>query len=154
VADATLLAINHLLGDADLLTLLGGENVFGPNLPEKFDPTVQPGITVATEGGSNHPEVPLGAARVKVHVWAGINQAVLARQIDSQIVRRLHRQNQVDLSPDGFIVISQQTVMGQDMTDPDEGYATVLSYYEITTRDSSTEEVATDNLYVVDGGSF
>lgn len=150
MADSTLLVIKHLLSDGDLVALLGGENVFGVDLPEKFDPTVQPAITVATEGGSNHPEVPVGAARVKVRVWAGVNQNVLARQIDKEVVRQLHRQNGIDLSPDGFILISQQTVIGQDLTDPEDGYATVLSFYEITSRDSVPE----DEGLIVDGGPF
>jgi hypothetical protein len=137
VTDSTQLVINHLLGDSGLTTLLGGQNVFGGPIPEKFNPNIQPCVTIDTEGGQPHPEVPIAAARVKVKVWAGRNQGVLARQVDIKVSARLHGQNMIDLAPDGFIIIAQQTVLGQAGIDPELEYATVLSFYEITSRDSA-----------------
>jgi hypothetical protein len=148
--DATILVRKFLLQDAALLALCPGsaptvpasdpdvpEHIVGGVLPEYANPNVYaPFVTIATEGGTSHPEAPINADRVKVRVWAGINQWPLARQVNEEIETWLHRKNQIDLAPAGFIIISQQTVGAQDLTDPDTGWATVVSFYQITNRAS------------------
>lgn len=140
MADPTLLVRKYLLQNSALTTLLGGQNVFGGDLPPKFDPTRGPVVTVCAEGGSSYAEVPIATDRVKIRIWAGVAQYMLARQVYGELAKWLHGKNQINLAPDGFIIISQETVRGQDVTDPDDGYATVLSFYQITTRESSPDE--------------
>jgi hypothetical protein len=142
LADATLLTRKYLLQDAALLTLVGdATHIVGGELPEYSDPNSQAcWITIATEGGKSHPEAPINADRVKVRVWAGLQDYRTARQVYGEIQRWLHRKNQIDLSPDGFIIIAQETSGANDMTDPDAGWATVFAYYEITNRDSIDSE--------------
>jgi hypothetical protein len=150
VADASLLVRKFLLQDSALTTLCpGGAPTIGPvadlpehilagDLPEKADPTVYaPFVTICTEGGKGYPEMPVAADRVKIQVWAGVNQNALARAVYLEIEGWLNRRNQIDLSPDGFIIISQEMGRGQDQTDPENGYATVIVWYEITSRDSA-----------------
>jgi hypothetical protein len=150
MADSSLLVRKFLLQDTALMTLCPGsaptigtvadlpEHILAGDLPEKADPTTYaPFVTICTEGGQGHPEVPMAADRVKIRVWAGVNQAALARAVYLEIEGWLNRRNQIDLAPDGFIIISQESVRGQDLTDPEDGYATVLTWYEITSRDSA-----------------
>lgn len=154
VPDPTLLTRKFLLLDAALLALCPGsaptvpgedddlpEHIVGGELPEYANPNAYaPFVTICTEGGISHPEVPISTDRVKVRVWAGINQWPLARQVYGEIEGWLNRQNQINLYPDGFIIISQETVGAQDLTDPETGWATVFAYYQITNRDSQLSE--------------
>lgn len=139
MADPTILVTKYLLQDNSLVAILGGENVFGNELPEEFDPTDNPAVTVCAEGGHGHAEVPVATDRIQIRAWAGINQGQLARRVYNEIEKWLNRKNRIELAPDGHIIISQEAVRGQAVTDPDEGYATVLTYYEITSRDSSPD---------------
>lgn len=136
--DHAVLVKSRLLDpDGPVVALLGGDNVCCGPLVEGANPETAPWITVANEGGTPHPEIPITDRRVQVRVWCGQFQRTLANQVDGAIVNWLHGQNSIDLAPDGFILISQCVVAGQDVVDPDDGYATVLSYYQITARDSA-----------------
>lgn len=153
MADANILVQNFLLQDSALVALLGGQNIFSGDLPEKYNPelgaagaqnvwpdlgTNGPAITVCTEGGAAHPEIPMAADRVKVRVWCGINQFPVARRIYNELQKFLHGPCMVDLGSDGFILSSLEVVRGQDLTDPDTGWATVISFFRITARDSAS----------------
>lgn len=129
-----LLVRTYLLQDATLVSLLGGNNIYGSKLPEKYDPGVHPAVVLCAEGGTSHPEAPITIDRVKVQVWAGINQAVLARQVYEEIHNWLHSATSINLSPNGFIISSLEAVRGQDLTDPDSGWDTVVSFFQITAR--------------------
>ena len=150
MSDPTLLVRKFLLQDAALLALCPGgaptiagsspdlpSHIVGGELPKYADPNAYaPFVTISCEGGTSHPEAPISADRVKIRVWAGINDYPTARQVYGEISNWLNRKNLIDLAPDGFIIISQETVGAQDLTDPDTGWATLVVFYQITNRDS------------------
>lgn len=114
------------------------DHVLVGDLPERADPnSYNPFVLISAEGGIPHPEAPIPRDRVKVRVWAGINQHADARTVYEEVERWLHQKNGIDLSPDGVIVISQAVTRPQQLTDPDSGWATVVGYYEIMARPSS-----------------
>lgn len=135
--DHAVLVRLRLLDSGGPVFSLVGQNVQCGPLPEGANPELAPWITVNAEGGDAHPEIPITTARLQVRVWCGQFQRTLARTVYAAVHEWLHGKNSIELSPDGFILISQEVVLGQDLIDPDAGYATVLSYYQITARDSA-----------------
>lgn len=137
MVDHNLLVIERLNSVSALTSILGSFGVVGGELPEKFDPESAPAtspiVVVCREGGTPFENAPVKTARMKVRVWAGINQFVKANQVYAQVFEALHGITSVQLA-DGFIIHANETESGQDLTDPDTQWATVLSYYEVTAR--------------------
>lgn len=136
MVDPNLLVRHYLLQNSTLLAMLGPYQVTA-HLPEKFDPLNGPIVVVGTEGGSSHPEIPIQTQRVKVRVWAGVDGYAVARQVYGVVHDWLHGQNDLDFGDLGTILASIEVVTGQDITDPDSGWATVLAYYDVTVREGA-----------------
>jgi hypothetical protein len=135
VADSALLVKSWLLQDATLIGMLGQMNVKAGELPAKFNPAGGPIVTVALHAGRSHPEtIDLATDRVRVRVWAGVNQDQLAFNVYNEVRKWMHGANMVNLSPYGTIVISQEASR-QSLTEPVTGWATVLAFYDITAHD-------------------
>ena len=66
-------------------------------------------------------------------MWAGINKFVIASQVFRALHDVLKYAAPVQVAG-GFILSCVPDVVGQSLTDPDAGWATVLSYYEVTAR--------------------
>jgi hypothetical protein len=141
MVDPNLLVRQYLLQNSALLAMLGSYQVVG-HLPEKFDPANGPIVVVNTEGGESHPEIPIQTQRVKVRVWAGVNGFAVAREVYGVVHDWLHGQNDLDFGDLGTILASIETVTGQDITDPDTGWATVLAYYDVTVRDGAFTDLS------------
>lgn len=133
--DSSLLVKTYLLQDAALISMLGPFKVKAGDLPAKFNPENGACVTVCAEGGQSHPENPTVKDRIKIRIWAGVDQYSLAHKIYEQVWLWLHGKNGINLPPDGFIIVSQESARGSDLTDPDTGWATVVTFYEITSRD-------------------
>jgi hypothetical protein len=138
VVDHNLL-IKELLDSTPAVTsLLGSLGVRIGDVPEKFDPlnapATSPCVTLCREGGDSFENAPIKTARMKIRVWAGKNQRLLANEVYGEICDALDGRNSVQLTG-GFIIKCLESVGGQDLSDPDTGWATVLSYYEVTARE-------------------
>lgn len=141
MVDTNVLVRQYLLQNSTLLALLGPYQVMG-HLPEKFNPLSGPIVVVNTEGGNAHPEIPIQTQRVKIRVWAGVDGYQIARQVYGVVHDWLHGQNDLDFGDFGTILASIETVTGQDITDPDSGWATVLAYYDVTVRDGAFTDLS------------
>lgn len=133
------LLIKELLDNTSAVkSLLGSLGVRIGDVPEKFDPlnapSTSPCVTLCREGGDSFENAPIKTARMKIRVWAGKNQRLLANQVYAEICDALDGLNSVQLAA-GFILKCFEAVAGQDLSDPDTGWATVLSYYEVTARE-------------------
>src|SRR5678816_3891910 len=103
--------------------MLGPMNVKAGELPAKFNPATGPVVTVALHAGKSHPEATeLATDRIRVRVWAGVNQDQLAFNVYNEVKRWMHGANMVNLSPYGTIVISQEASR-QSVTDRETGWA-------------------------------
>ena len=131
--------LRDYLGSVSALTsLLGSFGVVAGQLPEKFDPDATPAsspcVVVNREGaGTPFETSAIVTARMKVRTWCGMNQYQKAAQVDAQIFEALALVNGVTVAS-GTIIKSIPNAVGNDITDPDTGWATVLSYYEVTAR--------------------
>jgi len=137
VVDHNLVLVEYLNSISALTNLLGTFKVVAGQLPEKFDPEAAPGsspiVVISREGGAPFENAPIKTARMKVRVWAGINQYKKASDVYAQVFVALHGACGIQLS-DGVIIHASEEVSGQDITDPDTNWATVLSYWSVTAR--------------------
>jgi hypothetical protein len=131
--DALQLAINALEASSYGITVYGGA------LPENIDPTSNPVVVVHSRGGTTHPEMPISDMSIMVTCWAGMNQFKLARALYGQVFRTLHGITDMDFGVDGCIIRCIEELPGQDVTDPDAGYATVVSAYTMMIRESASQ---------------
>lgn len=155
------------------LTGLVGQNVYGGALPEHFDPTSNPALVLSIAGGRTHSEMPLQDAVVQVKVWAGVNQFVLARSAYNAVFNALHGQTNVSFGSNGRLVSCLEAMPAQEVYDPDSGWATLVSHYQViavstdafaptdaitptqTVAQYVQQEIAAlDDDSVVDGGPF
>lgn len=126
-----------LLTFTSITSLLGtnaNNSIYGGDLPEHFDPALGAGIQIFTAGGSSDSEiVVLVRERKQIRVWAGTEQYDVARAIYGAIHDAIHGQSMVVLGApaNGTIVTCNEVSSGQDITDPDTGWATVVAFYEI-----------------------
>jgi hypothetical protein len=142
--DAIQLAIDALQGAG---IGLDSTNVFGGALPEHFDPTSNAALVIHVRGGQAHAEIPIVKSSVVITCWAGINQFKLARATYSKVFSALNGINNQDFGVDGCIIYSVEEMTGQDVVDPDTGWATVICAFEMLTRESS----ASNNPTIVSG---
>jgi hypothetical protein len=140
--------IDLLSNDAALTALLGTVDVdgvrpaiFGGALIEHYDPTSLPALTIHVRGGQTHAEMPLAAASVGITCWAGINQFWLARKVYGAVYDAIQRSAVGFDSGEGTgrILLAYEETLGQDVTDPDAGWATVLSFYNVTVVPSTLQ---------------
>src|SRR4051812_19359406 len=126
------------MGASSITSLLGtnaNSSIYAGDLPERFDPLLGAAIQIQTVGGIPHSEVlPLLDERKQVRVWAGIEQYALARQIYGAVRDLIHGGQNVDFGADGHVIRCIEVTSGQDVTDPDTGWATVLAFYQLMAR--------------------
>lgn len=110
-------------------------SVYTVNLPEYWDPKDGPGLVIGVRGGNAHAEI-LGLIKpsFQVRVWAGPNEQDVAWKVYGKIFDSCHGVCNVNLNADGFILSCLETVTGQDVTDPDSGYATVIGFFDLQMR--------------------
>jgi hypothetical protein len=92
-----------------------------------FNPQSGPWIVISTRGGLAHPEAPIITPSLTVRVWAGFNQFDVARARYLEVFDLIHQQTSVDFGDDGYVISCSEEVQGQDVTDPETGYATVIA---------------------------
>jgi hypothetical protein len=133
-----------LLATPSIAGLLQPQGVFcGGGFPEGFnpetsatDPTIGPGILITNVGTPAHPELlTVDSSRKQIKVAAGVNQALKAAQIYAAVHALMHGATNVPIAGKGFVMSSLEASGGQDVTDPDTGWATVLGFFQITARE-------------------
>ena len=138
MVDANVLVREWLLAQTSVTSLIGTGNINGGvycgDVPEHFDPTLGPCIQIQRQGGSSHSEIPAVIdARMHIRVWAGVEQYLSASQLYSAVRDVMHGAEMVQLA-DGFVIRCIETVPGQDVTDPDTGWATVFGFFQLMAR--------------------
>lgn len=136
MADPIKIIRTLLLANGDFTSLLtqlddGSYPIFGGILPEKFDPESNPGITISVKGGSSHSEMPIQDPTIQVRYWCGVNQFLLARSIYEAAYQALHGITNLDLGDDGKVISLLEEQLGQDVTDGDAGWATVMNTFNM-----------------------
>ena len=126
-----------------VLPLMGSSaQIFSGHLPQGKDPSINPIIVVrvgggtasATGGGPAQAEVPIITPRMQITTWAGKDRYAQSRQLYCAIWDWLHGKTNVDLSPVGFVLSMLEMTEGQDVSDPQTGLATVVSYWALMAR--------------------
>jgi hypothetical protein len=127
-------ALTALLGDA-IGVSPAVPAIYCGMLPETYRPEVNGcAITFSTGGGLGDPEVPIVSPRVQVECWAPALSSQQARAIYRALYDLIAGQNSIDLGAAGYVLSCIEEVQGQDLTDPDTQWTSVLCYYRLTLR--------------------
>lgn len=119
-------AVTDLLG-----TNLAGSVYGGGTVPEHFDPALGPCVVISVVGGAGHPEITaISKPRLQVRCWAGVNQSPLARQLYRAVYDAMAGATNLDFGAYGRVITCQEAVCGQDVTDADTAWATVLAFFD------------------------
>lgn len=138
--DAILAVRTILLSDTvpGGIVALVGQNVYGGQLPEHYNPEDTqtgdpagdgPAITLLVKGGTTHAEMPQQDIDVQVVVWSGINQNFAARAIYNRCFQVLHGLCNVHTGGAGIVNRILASTPGSDVVDPDTGWATVVASF-------------------------
>jgi len=119
---------------------LVGQNVYGGQLPEHYNPEVSstaepagdgPAITLLVKGGTSHSEMPQQDVDCQVQIWAGVNQNFPARAIYERCYQVLHGLCNVQTGGAGLVNRILAGTPGVDMVDPDTGWATIIGVFHV-----------------------
>jgi hypothetical protein len=138
--DTGILVRAWLLGQSSITSLLGtnqGGSIYAaPDLPKNFDPSLGAGIQIFTAGGPPpHSEIPtIVDEKIQVKIWANVEQYTLAKTVYLAVQTVMRGACGVDLNPNGFVIRCLELTPGQEITDPDTGWATVLAFYLLMAR--------------------
>jgi hypothetical protein len=146
--DAILATRTILLADVASggIVSLVGQNVYGGQLPEHYNPEVSsvaepagdgPAITLIVKGGTTHAEIPLQEVDVQLTIWAGVNQNLNARAIYERCFQVLHGLCNQSLGSAGQVARILATVPGQDVVDADTGWATIIGAFNLMLIDTN-----------------
>lgn len=130
--DPVILVISVLRADAGFLF-----NEFGGALPELYDPSQTgsgPAVVVTVKGGLTHPEMPLQKFSMQVKAWAGVNEFIQARYCSYLAFKSAHGVLNTSFGQYGFIVSLLESTPGIEVVDPDSGWSTVVSTFELLAR--------------------
>lgn len=128
-------AITELIGTGN-----AAQGIYAmPDLPENFDPANGPGLQLHTLGGPKpHTElITIVDEKIQLRAWADKKQYTLARQLYGLARDVMHGACGVDLTPNGFIIRCIEILPGQDISDPDIGWASVIAQFQVMARASS-----------------
>jgi hypothetical protein len=122
-----------LKADAGITTLVGA-NVFAPVLPEGFSCETGPeAIVIRRRGGTRHGEIPpLLEPSIAVEAWS--LDSVRARLIFGTCSDLIHGATSVDLGANGFVILAQEEVAGQDTVDPVTHWPMTFGYFRVMLR--------------------
>lgn len=150
--DAILAVRTILLADVasgGIMSLVG-QNIYGGQLPEHFNPepatTAEPSgdgpaITLLVKGGTTHAEMPSQDVDVQVMVWAGTNKNWDARVVYNRCFQVLHGLCNVMTGAAGQVKRIIAMTPGVDMVDPDTGWSTILGAFNVMIMDDGSYPV-------------
>lgn len=107
---------------------------YGGTLPIHYDPTGKPAAVVTVKGGSTHSEFLLQKFAIQVACWAGVNEFVLSRKASFLVAAAAHGINNKNGGQYGVTVACVETAPGQEVVDPDSGWSTTISTFELLAR--------------------
>lgn len=113
--------------DAPLLVLVPAARIMEGPLQEG---TGFPAITFETVGGTTDLYLPVVNPRVQVRCWHDTD-AEVARQVYRAVHDALYNLRNKTLSGSEFLAETEEVVHGQDLTDPQTGYRSVLSFWRL-----------------------
>jgi hypothetical protein len=129
---------------------LVGQNVYGGQLPEHYNPEVEstaepagdgPAITLIIKGGTSHYEIPMQEVDLQLAVWAGINENQLARQVYERAYQVLDGLCNQNLGGAGRVIRIHANTPAQDNVDPDTGWVMMLSVFGVLIADTGAYPV-------------
>jgi hypothetical protein len=128
-------ALTGLLGAA-MGIQPGPPAIYCGMLPEGYKPEVNGrAITFATRGGPGaDPEVPIISPSIQVECWAPALCSQQAREVYRALFDQIAGKCNINLGANGYILSCIEEVHGQDLTDPDTQWTSVLAYYRLTLR--------------------
>lgn len=134
--DTNILVRTWLAADTALLSLLGRDEagdpyLFAGQLPKDFNPGNGIAVTLKVAGGTSDHETPIVRPRVQVTVWADVDRYQDAREVYREVHDWLHAKNMVDFGDLGTVLSSVEESHGQDITDPDTAWATVVVFFNM-----------------------
>jgi hypothetical protein len=157
VVDPDIIVRRWLLGSTNVTALLGTNqsgSVYCGDLPERFDPEFGPGIQINTWSGAGHEEIKeIVEPRLQIKVWTRPNAQKLARAVFRAVYDVLHGASMVDFGDDGRVLTCQAQDLGQDVSDPDTGWTTVVGFFQarmIQTSIGSLSDFVNDATTVKD----
>lgn len=125
---------------------LVGQDIFGGELPEHYNPEVTstaepagngPAITMIVKGGTTHSEMPLQDVDVQLTIWAGVNQNLNARAIYERCFQVLHGLTGQSLGAAGTVNRILATQPAQDQVDPDTGWVMLIAPFSVMLTDNN-----------------
>lgn len=121
-----------LLTDSATVALIA-DRIVGPDLPEGSNPKLLAWMVLRTRGGrGQHPEAPIAYPSIQMSCYAPTaEQAWALYQTAKSFV---HGKTGVDLGAAGFVLSCLEEVQGQEFTDPDTGWPTVVAFFGATMR--------------------
>lgn len=99
-----------------------------------FNPADGAWAVVSVVGGGFHSEAPIFNGQIQITVYANVDEVIAAVNMTSAIRALIHGQNHIDLSPDGFVMACNENLGSQPGAEPDAGYATMISMYDMILR--------------------
>lgn len=157
MVDTNDLVRQWLLGTSSVTSLLSGSNPNGsiyatPDLPQHVDIKAGPAIQIFNMDGKFDGEIaPLLDDRKCIKVWADVGKNRLAKQIYGAIFDLMHGATMIDFGSDGRIIRAWFSSGPQEVTDPDDGFITVIGFVQVMAIQTSTSGTFVD---VIEGGSF
>lgn len=93
-----------------------------------------PWVVVSNAGGEFHSEAPIFRGFIQVTVYADVDEVVAALTLAEQIRTLIHGKNHINLTPDGYVMACNESATEMPSAEPDAGYATAISMYEVILR--------------------
>jgi hypothetical protein len=144
MVDSNLALVTYLKQSAALVELVTNQDqtkipeqvlIYCGTLPEGYKPEINGcAITFINRGGAADTEAPIIRPSVQIECWAPALGNQQARKVYRAVFDQLHQKNNIDLGDIGYILSITEEVQGQDVTDPDTKWVSVLSYYRLILR--------------------
>jgi hypothetical protein len=133
--DPNLAFRNWIVQSAALIAMVPAAQIFGGALREGYDVESNgDAITIRTRGGPVEADVPVLHPSIQVTVFSPKNQYARARSIFGLIFDQVHAQNDINLGSAGYVIAAVAEMPGEDMVDPDTGWAMVVGFFTLLLR--------------------
>lgn len=130
--DGCVLMRAMLLADSTFFAALGSGKVFVGVLPAGHDTKTANYVTIEAQGGNPHPEIlDRLDQHVQIRVWGKVDGHSEVRALYLALRTMAHGAQQKRIGSDGIISCCLEVVSGQDVTDPDTGWATMVAFYNV-----------------------
>lgn len=136
--DSNVLLRKWILSKPSITALLGtnvGGSVYIGDLVKGYNPDLGLAVQIINVGGQTEPETFISNDRKQVRVWGGVEKGLDCKQLYLEIRKQIHGATNVAVPGAGYVMSCLEAVSGQDITDPDTGWATVLGFFQLMARE-------------------